>query len=179
MLRSKQVLQEWEKLTAITPPHFLFEQNAFNIVAYKYIQQITFLDWETFSVCGSELNNLTVMAEGRYPGSIQLGKTQTIVIHIAATNEQAAISFEPLILPVGDGFLCGLFRFPLNSGLNQFAIEMLAEYTLANPANTELLQKCGSLCDENPLLVAGEKYLQDPRFAQFFTYGNAAAKKTE
>ncbi len=177
ILRSKKTLVDWAQLTAMLPPHFLFEQNAFNVVAYKNIKNIQFLDWNTFSVCGAELNNLTTIGGGRYPGSIRLGDTKTLVIHIAATDAQAAISFEPLILPVGDGFLCGLFRFPINADLNQFVIELLAEYTMKNEENRNLLQDSGSLCLENPLLSSGENYAADPRFAHYFTYGNAASKK--
>jgi hypothetical protein len=168
ILRSKPLLQEWAKLTTALPPHFLFEQNAFNIVAYQYIQRITLLDWVTFSVCGSKLNDLTVLAGGHYPGSIRLQDTITIVIHIAATNEQAAISFEPFIFPVGNQFLCGLFRFPNNPALNQFVMGLMAEYAFTNPTNQKLLLESGSLCTENPLNSSKENFLKDPKHSHLF-----------
>jgi hypothetical protein len=171
-LRSRPTLKEWAELTLALPAHFLFEQNTFNGVVYKNIKEITLWDWATFNVCGGELNNLRVIGGGRYPGSVRLAEKKIIVTHIAATNQQAALSFEPLILPVGEGFLCGLYRYPNNPDLNLFLLGLLAEYTKFHPQNQDLLQRCGALLSQNPILVGGEGFAEDPRFSPFFTYGN-------
>ena len=176
-IRCRKTLEEWARLTMLLPPHFLFEQNTFNAVVYKNITKITMWDWATFNVCGSKLNNLQVVGNGHYPGSIRLGDKIIIVTHIAATTAQAAISFEPLILPVADGFLCGLYRFPLNQPLQDFLLGLVAEYTTHNPKNSYLLQQSGALLPENPLVVSGEEFINDPQFAHLFTYGNKAHPK--
>ncbi|MBF0455079.1 MAG: hypothetical protein HQL72_09745 [Magnetococcales bacterium] len=171
-IRSRQTLKEWAELTRTLPPHFLFEQNTFNAVVYKNIQQVVLWDWVVFNVCGSALNDLQVIGGGRYPGSVRLGETAIIVTHVAATTQQAALSFEPLILPIGEGFLCGLFRFPHNPALNTLLLELVASYTKFHPTNQKLLLSCGTLLAENPLEVGGEGIQSDPRFSHFFTYGN-------
>ena len=177
VIRSKQALQEWAKLTVALPPHFLFEQNAFNIVVYKHIQQITLLDWATFGVCGSELNNLTVVSEGGGYDSIRLGDKPIIMVHVAATNEQAALSCEGIALPVENGFLCGLFRSPINPELNRFVMELVVGYAITHTTNNKLLRTSGALCTENPLIHYGKDHLKDREYAHYFTYGNAATPK--
>lgn len=176
VIRCPSALQEWATLTRVVPSHFLFEQNIFNIVAYKHIPNITCLDAITFNVFGSYLNQLTVVAGGLYPGSIKLGEKEILVVHVSASDEQKAISFEHLILPVGTGFLCGLFRFPLHPKLNKFIMGLMIEYVISNASNKKCLEESGTLLAENPHVTYGDQFYKDPQYAHFFSMGNVASK---
>ncbi|MBF0449033.1 MAG: hypothetical protein HQL67_12620 [Magnetococcales bacterium] len=171
-LRCRETLREWAELTLALPAHFLFEQNTFNSVIYKNIHRIVLWDWATYNVCGAELNRLRILGGGRYPGSVRLDEKRILVVHVAATNQQAALAFEPIILPVERGFLCGIYRFPLNPLLNDYLLGLLVEYTRSSPVNGDLLHDSGALLADNPMISGGEGFAQDPRFAHFFSYGN-------
>ncbi|MBF0369031.1 MAG: hypothetical protein HQL52_06200 [Magnetococcales bacterium] len=175
ILHAPKALQAWAELVGEIPEHLLFEQNAYNLAVYQHVKRIGQLDWTTWSVCGSLLNQLTLQkGADDLPFHIYLGDQRVFVVHIASTREQAALDFDPIALPVADRYVVGLYRYLRNETIQKTYLEQLYRYLAIDPENRRHLLETGAALDKNPMdpnLSDQERKRLEEELAIYFKYG--------
>jgi hypothetical protein len=63
--RSREFLDHWTAQTTALPREFLFEQNAFNLVAYEQPERLRRLDPWVWNLCGTEFRSAQVLTAQR------------------------------------------------------------------------------------------------------------------
>jgi hypothetical protein len=140
ILRSQETLKDWFTLSSDIPIHPMFEQNMFNILAYRNFPSIHELDLEVWNVHDLALNDLEVIRPKKHgPFSVKLGEKEVLVVH-ATSYESRAAGARTLTIPITENSaISGPFRFVHNEAINSLFIEMAAAFIIYNK---ELLINC-------------------------------------
>jgi hypothetical protein len=133
IMRSEAALDEWFKLSVDIPIHPLFEQNVFNMLAYRDFPQVNHLDVDVWNVHDLALNDLEVIRpQPTGPFSVQLKGKEVLVIH-ATSFQGRAVDFRPLQIPVdATHSIPGLFRFVNNKAVHVLFLEMISLFIVQN-----------------------------------------------
>jgi hypothetical protein len=111
VVRSPAWLREWRAMTLDMPSHLLFEQNAFNLIAWCEPERVQLLDHREWNAHGRDLARIVAGPSGDF----HLDGRRVAVIH-ATSDNPADTDWRNVTWPAGrqriDGHL-RLFQAPL------------------------------------------------------------------
>jgi hypothetical protein len=94
---SRAMLQEWKRITFEGPMYFLFEQNAYNVAAWREPGRVRILDRRTWNVCGQDLDAIVFNGEG---GEVLCQGRPAIALHATDIGySQTEMIAKTIVLP--------------------------------------------------------------------------------
>jgi hypothetical protein len=138
LCRSRSLLEEWRDATLQVPPHPMFEQNVFNVLAHKH-GMMTLIAADAFNVTGATLNELTRRDDGII---VNAAGEKVRVAHLTSSVD-GVLEVIQMQIRIGDKFLTGTMRRPSNAVLREVQLTHL-QSLLAAAAD---LAECGILSD--------------------------------
>jgi len=82
---TQEWLVEWKNVTFDIERHFLFEQNAFNAVAWLTPERVRILDRRRWNVYGADLNRISIGAD---LASLRCDDQEVMVVHATSEDER-------------------------------------------------------------------------------------------
>ncbi len=133
IMRSPDTLDEWFRLSADIEIHALFEQNVFNLLAYRNFPRVEELDVDVWNAHDLALNELEVIRpEPHGPFRVLNGGKEVLVVH-ATSYQGRTLDFKPIRVPLGNGrHLAGLFRYLHNEAVHLLFLEMISLFIVQN-----------------------------------------------
>ena len=153
-VRSLAFLRDWAELSETVQPHLMFEQNLFNLLAYREGMSTLRLDETVWNVHDKALDELAVEgAGGSGTFSVTYRGRPIIVLHLTAANERRLVDFAPFALAVGTRHLVGMYRCARDPSLKALSLALLRHYVSENES---ALAACDILtsdhCPEEPMV---------------------------
>jgi hypothetical protein len=121
---TRQWLSEWKNATFKVEPHFLFEQNAFNALAWRTPERIHILDRRRWNLHGSDFDRIKMDAA---LGSLRCDDQAVMVVHATSPHRRHGHMVE-VILDVGGKRIRHMIRVLEDSRLQAHQRALLEQF---------------------------------------------------
>ena len=134
--RSRRWLKEWKRNAHQTQNEFVWEQNAFNIAAWKDPNKVHLLDVTVWNVHGENLNRL--VSDGN---SLSCGDKPAIFVHSTAPQPEGIYEKKVMGWPANGQIITATVRFFLNAQLRQRQNALIESFVNASRPQLDLAWK--------------------------------------